>query len=299
MIFQWQRAIRVNPAADVEAAGSLMNRASAAMRGARRVAGCALLALLALCPSAEAQDVAIYTVHIQHSARSVEVRVNGIPVSRGDADRSTLVAQVSSFLIDGPNTIELTSVRHGHAGSPLSFVLRRRTSDGSVDVASLPDLDGETAGERVRRKIEVSVALPVTWSWERADDFGTAALGPAERSRVIEVVRALHSDLAAGHVDEAVDRLEIVYREMGLLRPGIVDRVRGQMREWMRDPGWRIAPLDVDRLEVRPHGRLVRVSSDVPLIESASIGEGNSRFRLSSVFLAKIDGQWRIVRRGT
>lgn len=248
--------------------------------------------------AAVAQEVPLHTVHVQHAGRSVEVRVNGLPVARGEPDRPSLVAQVSSFVTDGSNEIELISIRRGPASSPLSFVLRRRTSEGSIEVASLPDLEGEPAGKPVARTLEVDVKLPVTWSWERAEEVGSGALSATDRTEVVEAVRALHAALAARRVDEVVDRLRIVYREMGLLRPGIVERIRQRVADWMGDPGWRLAPLDAGRLRIRPYGKLVHVSSDGPLIESGPLGDGTSRFRLESVFLAKLDGRWVIVRRG-
>lgn len=73
-----------------------------------------------------AQAIPFYTVHVQHAGRDVEVRVNGVPVSTGESDRSTLVAQLSPFLRNGENVVALHSDRRGASRQPLEFSVRRR-----------------------------------------------------------------------------------------------------------------------------------------------------------------------------
>jgi hypothetical protein len=87
-------------------------------------------------------------------------------------------------------------------------------------------------------------------------------------------------------------------RATALMRDGVAERVRERYRAWMAAPEWSVNEFDATALAIERFGKLVRVSAPGPLFESNAISASTARFRIESLYLARLDGRLVIVRRG-
>lgn len=248
--------------------------------------------------AAAGQGVPLYTAHVQHLGRDVEVVVNGVPVSSAAGDLSTLIMQISPFLRDGRNTLEVRWTRTGESTLAFGAKVSRRTTGGTnpEDVVALEPVSNDPLNRPQSRTLTFDAAMPVRWSWEDGDPVST--VGAADRAAILGQVEAIHRAFAQGDPARATGLLETVFREQGLMREGVVERTRQSFERLMAQAGWKVQPLDLARLVVEPFGRLVRVNGPSPLIESSRL-EGGNRLLLPSLYFAKIGGSWKVVRRGS
>jgi hypothetical protein len=256
----------------------------------------------------------IFYLHVATRGCTAQIRLNDAPMFAVTAEAATMAfPTVSEWVLVGENTLDV-DVLEAEEGARLHVALcQAKIGDVPepghelelivIDWFTRPEVPLPPLPISLR---EVGVARHPwgDWSWQHAPEFNADLQTTID---VIDYVRSLHAELAAGRIDALVRHSRIKFDEVAPIYELSVaeaeQRIRGSWTALTSLPGWRLAPFDEADIELRLHcdGRLVEPTTlaGEPIIRQALAIDGE-RWSLP-IFLARTNweytaGQLTIVR---
>jgi hypothetical protein len=235
-------------------------------------------------------------LELHYDAETVVVRVNGVPVARPPADRSTYLLQLGPFLVEGENTLTVQWRPSARPRRPVTItVLTRpggRPRGGRAPLAADTITPEPRSRELRERTLRFRATPPVAVPWRHPSRI--TDLAPTDRRRILRQVRGLRDAIADRSPERLMERVEPALLAMSGGDADLVERAAAHYRNLMSAEGFRLCPLPEDALDIEPYGRLTVVS--VPseaVVRTTGVDGGSLTFR--RLFFAKIEGRWELV----
>jgi hypothetical protein len=251
---------------------------------------------------------------------AAEMYVNGIPLTKIEAPPQSFISMpVPQYLLDGTNLLELV-VNPGPTPSQARTPQGKKPAKGmsaEVRLVRYPvgvftgDLSGEILAKAEWSGKDDEEAFPILlstscdlgaqfgrWAWQDATKI---TLNDATRVEILTVVRNVYNAYQSGKADFILNLDRIRITEAAQAYPGSDIAQDNQL--FSRDltanianPNWQMLPFDEAQFDFRlaAQGRLVEcIRKDWNQIVAGKIKEDILDYPM---FLAKIKGQWQIVR---
>jgi hypothetical protein len=255
----------------------------------------------------------IFYLHVRTRGCTAELRLNDAPMFAVTAEAATMAfPTVSEWVIAGENTLSV-DVLEAEEGAQLHVALcQAKIGDVPEPGQELELIVIDWPPPEVPlpplpialREVEVAGHPWGDWSWQLAPEFAADIRTTVD---VIDYVRSLHAELAAGRIDALVRHSAVKFREVAPAYDMSVaeaeQRLRASWGALTALPGWRLAPFDEADVELRLHceGRLVEPTTlaGEPIIRQAQAID-QERWSLP-IFVARTNweytaGQLTIVR---
>ncbi|MFO7567928.1 MAG: hypothetical protein R6X02_35130 [Enhygromyxa sp.] len=213
----------------------------------------------------------IFYLHVRSRGCTAEIRLNDAPifaVTREAAQQA--FPTVSEWVIAGENllSVDLIELDPDPSRARLHVALCEATigavpepgHERELCVIDWPIAPEPPSAPTTLREVGIASHPWGEWSWQRAPEFAADLRTTAD---VIDYVRSLHAELAAGRIDALVAHSATKFSEVApayaMSAAEAEQRLRGVWAALSSTPGWQLAAFDENDIELRLHcdGRLV------------------------------------------